>query len=577
MLQDPVERPLVGVGESQEAGLEPVGDLAKKGFRLLASGRRLLASRGRLPGLLLGRDQIQEHRGHQSSGEKVAGDHRKDHGQRERREQEPAHAAQEQDRNQDDAYGKRRHERRSGDLRGPVEDRLPQRRAQVHVAVVVLHLDRGVVDQDSHRQSETAERHHVQAVAQHVEHSERGEDRKRDRGDDDQHAPPRVKEDQDHQADEAGGDSPFVQDPGDRSTNEDALIEQEVHVQALGKTGLDPRHHRSDSAHDRKGRSVAARENWHQDRVPAIAPHQVGLRGVAVVDEAHVADMNHGSVDIADRDVVQVRQDFRAAVDGDVVFDRPHLGRAGGDDDVLFHDGVDHVLGRETPRIERIGIDADVHRAVLAAVGKRNGRASHRHELRPDEAVREVRHLLLGELIAAEAQHDHRHGGRVVLDDQRRRNARREGPKQGLRDGRHLSHRGVHVGARLEVELDHAGPSDRQRLQVLDVVDRRGECPLDDRRDAVLHLFRGEPAVAPDDADHGNVDVREDVRGHGSDGQDPQDGDEEGHDDESVRPPEGESDEPHTSKAFDSSSDRRMPQRRISCHFLSIARAKLGP
>src|ERR1043166_6108267 len=39
------------------------------------------------------------------------------------------------------------------------------------------------------------------------------------------------------------------------------------------------------------------------------------------------------------------------------------------------------------------------------------------------------------------------------------------------------------------------------------------------RNDSVLHLGRGEPAVAPDHVDHRNIDTREDVYGHGKYGQ----------------------------------------------------------
>src|SRR6202022_4547621 len=57
------------------------------------------------------------------------------------------------------------------------------------------------------------------------------------------------------------------------------------------------------------------------------------------------------------------------------------------------------------------------------------------------------------------------------------------------------------------------------------------------------------------DADDGNVDVREDVRGHRGDGQTSQNRDEHRDDDKGVRPAKGEPDDPH---ALGPSTDRQL-------------------
>ena len=46
---------------------------------------------------------------------------------------------------------------------------------------------------------------------------------------------------------------------------------------------------------------------------------------------------------------------------------------------------------------------------------------------------------------------------------------------------------------------------------MLDIVDGSGQRSLRDADDAVAHVLRYEAVVAPDDADNGNVDVRENV------------------------------------------------------------------
>ena len=53
---------------------------------------------------------------------------------------------------------------------------MPQRLAQIQLAVIVLNLDCGVVHQDPDRQRQPAEGHNVETLIQHVEHGDRGED-----------------------------------------------------------------------------------------------------------------------------------------------------------------------------------------------------------------------------------------------------------------------------------------------------------------------------------------------------------------------------------------------------------------
>ena len=166
-----------------------------------------------VPRVGLGRQQVQHHRGDERPRKEVAREHRKYHRHRQRREQRPAHPADEQDRHEHDADRQGRDERRCRHLRRPVEDRLPQRLAQLHLAVIVLDLDRGVVHQNSHRQRQSTQGHHVERLVQDVEHDDGGQDRQWDRRDDDQGAPPGPQEQQDHQRRQAAGGHCFVDDP----------------------------------------------------------------------------------------------------------------------------------------------------------------------------------------------------------------------------------------------------------------------------------------------------------------------------------------------------------------------------
>ncbi len=135
--------------------------------------------------------------------------------------------------------------------------------------------------------------------------------------------------------------------------------------------------------------------------------------------------------------------------------------------------------------------------------------------------------------------------GGVVLDDEGRRGARRQGAQHHLVDGGHLGHGVADIHMRLKEDLDDAGAVERLRLDVLDVVDRGGHHPLAGGHDAAGHLLCREAGVAPDHRHHGNVDVGKDVRGHRLDAEDAENQNQERKDDKGVRPPQRKPDNPH--------------------------------
>ena len=134
---------------------------------------------------------------------------------------------------------------------------MPEWLAQVHVAMVVLDLHGGIVHQDAHGQRHSAQRHHVERLVQDVEHEDGGQDRQRDRRDDDQGAPPGSQEQQDHQPRQAAGDHPFVEDSRDGRPHEDALVKQEVDLEARRQAGQDLGHQLARLGHHRQRRGAA--------------------------------------------------------------------------------------------------------------------------------------------------------------------------------------------------------------------------------------------------------------------------------------------------------------------------------
>ena len=53
---------------------------------------------------------------------------------------------------------------------------------------------------------------------------------------------------------------------------------------------------------------------------------------------------------------------------------------------------------------------------------------------------------------------------------------------------------------------------------MLDVVDGGGHGALEGGHDALFHLFGRQAVVAPDNADHGDIDIGEYIDRHGDDG-----------------------------------------------------------
>ena len=110
------------------------------------------------------------------------------------------------------------------------------------------------------------------------------------------------------------------------------------------------------------------------------------------------------------------------------------------------------------------------------------------------------------------------HAGSAVADDEGRRDAGRHDLQQRLTGCGDLGLGLGDLGSRLKVDPDDADAVERLTLDVLDVVDRCGQDPFVDECDSRFDLVRGHAEELPHHADDGDVDRREDVRGHAVDG-----------------------------------------------------------
>ena len=241
-------------------------------------------------------------------------------------------------------------------------------------------------------------------------------------------------------------------------------------------------------------------------------------------------------------EVVDARQ---TAVQPDRILRSGELRGARRQDQVLQVQGVRDVERRQSLRVQLVEVEIHHDLAVLPAERVGHGGALDGRQRRPDEVVGQVENLLLLERRAAQPELQNRHARRVVLEDLRRKRSRRHVADLHLALRHDLREREIHFHAGMKVD-----PNDRHalvglRFDMFNADDVRGEPAFEIRDDAALHLFRRESVVLPDDADDREVDIRKDVDGHRGNRDAAQDGDEQRHDDERVRAPQREPDDPH--------------------------------
>ena len=156
---------LVAVAQSGESGFEAALESLEAVEPLFLRGA-----------LALPTQQVLRERRHQRERQKVRGQYRECHRLGQRDEQVMRDAGQEEHRREHDADRERGHQRRQGDLGRSVHDGLLERLAQLELVRDVLDHHRGVVDQDAHRQSEAAQRHDVDTLAERRQRGERRQD-----------------------------------------------------------------------------------------------------------------------------------------------------------------------------------------------------------------------------------------------------------------------------------------------------------------------------------------------------------------------------------------------------------------
>src|SRR6202035_3098549 len=129
--------------------------------------------------------------------------------------------------------------------------------APLQVPVHVLDRHGGIIDQDADRESESAERHDVDRLAERGQADDRGKDRQRYGNGDDDRAAPAAEEQQHHERGQGSRYHPFTHDSRDGAANEYRLIADRVDFEGGGKRVSDMRQTLLDAADDVERRGAA--------------------------------------------------------------------------------------------------------------------------------------------------------------------------------------------------------------------------------------------------------------------------------------------------------------------------------
>ena len=172
---------------------------------------------------------------------------------------------------------------------------------------------------------------------------------------------------------------------------------------------------------------------------------------------AHVGDVAHvdgGAVHDFHRKIVELFGRAGRVVQANGVLVAADLGVPRGRDLGLGGDGGGDVLRRKALRLQGQRIEVELDLTLASPRGQGNRHSRHRDQGSPHLVEGEVVEPAFGDALAREGQLQDGHGGRVVVEDERRVRARRKLPQHGLRHRRHLRGGGADVGSRLEEDLD---------------------------------------------------------------------------------------------------------------------------
>jgi len=210
-----------------------------------------------------------------------------------------------------------------------------------------LDRHRRFVDEYTHGEREAPQRHDIERFADRRQRANRPQDRQRNRGRDDQSRAPAAEKQQDHQAGERRGDHALADHSTDRGAHECRLIADRLDIECVRQRRLDDLQHLLDAADDVEGGGRTVLEHTQEHRAIAVNVDHIGLHRIAIVHMRHVVHIHHRTADVLDRQVAELLNCRRRAVEIDRVFGVPDLLRAHRRDEVLGGECIGDVEPRQ--------------------------------------------------------------------------------------------------------------------------------------------------------------------------------------------------------------------------------------
>ena len=124
--------------------------------------------------------------------------------------------------------------------------------------------------------------------------------------------------------------------------------------------------------------------------------HDVGLRRKPVAHVRDVANVDHGAVDVFDRQIAQLGNHRGRIVKLDRIFEAADLLGSDRRKEILHGKRVGDILAGQAARLHCCRVEVDLNLSRLAAVRIGNCRAWHGDQRNADEIEAEVGELLFG-------------------------------------------------------------------------------------------------------------------------------------------------------------------------------------
>ena len=266
------------------------------------------------------------------------------------------------------------------------------------------------------------------------------------------------------------------------------------------------------------------------------------MHRIAFVHLGNVVHVHHRARHVLDRQVAELGDARRCAVEVDVVFEIADLFGADRGDHVLRSQRVGDVEAGQPARLQCSRVKIEHHLRCLAAEWPGDACALHRDQARAHEVHAEIRKILLGQALTRQRELNDRHGRGAVVQYQRRSRADRHLLQQALCNRGDLRVRGGYIDRGVKEDLDDAEGGIGIRFEMLNVVDGGRQRALEWSDDAPRHLLGRQPLVLKGHGNDRNIDAGENIHRHAQCSEGAEEQNEQGRHDERVGPAECDTD-----------------------------------